>query len=62
MREIMPELKVIMLTIHDLEEYRIAAMDAGACAYILKKSLMKDLNPAINAVYDPKTGKIGTET
>jgi DNA-binding NarL/FixJ family response regulator len=43
----MPELVVIILTIHDLEGYREAAMARGACAYVLKKDMMEELIPAI---------------
>ena len=47
LKGIMPELVVIILTIHDLEEYKVAAMASGAYGYVLKKSLMEDLIPAI---------------
>lgn len=51
LKRIMPELVVIILTIHDLEEYKVAATASGANDYILKKSLMEDLIPAIRRAF-----------
>ena len=51
LKEIMPELVVITLTIHDLEEYKIASAASGANAYVLKKSFMEDLIPAIRTAF-----------
>lgn len=47
LKKIMPELAIIILTVHDLEEYREAAMASGASAYVLKKTMMEKLIPAI---------------
>ena len=52
LKRIMPELVVIILTIHDLEEYKVAATTSGAYDYILKKSLMEDLIPAIRRAFN----------
>ena len=46
----MPELKVLILTIFDLQEYREAAMASGAGGYVIKKSLIEELLPAIRGV------------
>ncbi len=46
----MPELKVLILTIFDLQEYREAAMASGASGYVIKKSLIEELMPAIRGV------------
>jgi DNA-binding NarL/FixJ family response regulator len=43
----MPGVKIIILTIFDLPEYREAAMAGGASGYVVKKSLLKELLPAI---------------
>jgi len=43
----MPDLRTIMLTIFDIDEYRQAALKAGAVSYIQKKSINGDLIPAI---------------
>jgi len=51
LKGIIPELVVIILTIHDLEEYNVAATASGAYDYILKKSLMEDLIPAIRRAF-----------
>jgi DNA-binding NarL/FixJ family response regulator len=48
----MPELKVIILTIYDLQEYREAAMASGAGGYVIKKSLIEELLPAIRGVFE----------
>ena len=46
----MPEIKVLILTIFDLQEYREAAMASGASGYVIKKSLIEELMPAIRGV------------
>ena len=48
-----PESKVIILTIHDLKEYRKAAKDCGADAFILKLCMDKELIPAIRDAFNP---------
>jgi DNA-binding NarL/FixJ family response regulator len=50
LKDEMPELKVIILTIFDLEEYREAAMASGASGYVVKKCLIEELVPAIRQV------------
>ena len=47
LKTIMPELTIIILTVHDLGEYREAAMASGASPYVLKKTMMEELIPAI---------------
>ena len=47
LKKIMPELMVIILTIHDLDQYREAALASGASAYVLKKTMMEELIPEI---------------
>jgi DNA-binding NarL/FixJ family response regulator len=41
---------VVVLSVHDEESVRRAAMDAGADAYVLKRAIGTDLLPAIEAV------------
>ena len=50
LKDEMPELKVIILTIYDLQEYREAARARGASGYVVKQSLIEDLLPAIRRV------------
>jgi DNA-binding NarL/FixJ family response regulator len=47
LKEEMPDLKVIVLSVYDLQEYRDAALASGASAYIVKKSMMEQLIPAM---------------
>ena len=47
LKDEMPELRIIILTIYDLEQYREAAMASGANGYVVKKSLIEELVPAI---------------
>ena len=47
LKEEMPDLKVIVLSVYDLDEYRDAALASGASAYVVKKSMIDDLIPAI---------------
>jgi DNA-binding NarL/FixJ family response regulator len=46
----MPGLKVIILSVFDLQEYREAAMASGASGYVIKKFLLGELLPAIRGV------------
>ena len=50
LKKIMPELAIIILTIHELDEYREAAMASGASAYVLKKAMMEELIPAVRMI------------
>ena len=43
LRRIMPEVKIVILTIYDIDEYRKAAETSGASGYILKKSIRNEL-------------------
>ena len=45
-----PEIKVLVLTVHDNEEYIHQILQAGASGYLLKESAVTDLVSAINAV------------
>jgi len=49
-----PKLKIIILTIHNLLEYRKTAKEYGADAFVLKVSMDKELMPVIKGVLDPK--------
>jgi len=50
LKEEMPELRVIILTIYELQEYREAALASGANGYVVKKSLIEELVPVIREV------------
>ena len=45
-----PELKVIVLSVHDEQSVRRAAMEAGADAFVLKRAIASDLLNAVDAV------------
>jgi two-component system secretion response regulator SsrB len=49
-RQRCPDLKVIVLSVHDEGSVRSAAMAAGADAFVLKRAIVTDLLPAIEAV------------
>jgi two-component system secretion response regulator SsrB len=49
-RERCPNLKVIVLSVHDEEAVRRAAMEAGADAFVLKRAIATDLLPAVDLV------------
>ena len=49
-KKINPEMKVLVLTVHDNEEYVHRILQAGASGYLLKESAVSDLVSAINAV------------
>ncbi len=46
----MPCLRIIILTLYELEEYREAAMASGVNHYIVKRSLLDELVPAIRGM------------
>jgi two-component system secretion response regulator SsrB len=45
-----PDLKLILLSVHDEEAACDAALEAGASALVLKRAIATDLLPAIDAV------------
>ncbi len=49
-KKLKPEIKVIVLTVHDSEEYVHQVLQAGASGYLLKESAVSDLVSAIHAV------------
>ena len=50
LREQLPDIKVIGLSLHDNEEYRDSMIDAGASAYLLKSSPVSELLSTIRAL------------
>jgi DNA-binding NarL/FixJ family response regulator len=55
-REQMPDVKVIILSRFDLQEYREAAVDSGASGYVVKRALVDELVPAIRRSTESKRG------
>jgi two-component system secretion response regulator SsrB len=49
-RSLFPQLKLIALSIHEEKNAELAAIDAGANGFVLKRSIAMDLLPAIDAV------------
>ena len=52
LKEVMPSLPVLVLTMHDEPEFVFAMLDAGADGYVLKETTAKELASAIRAVLD----------
>lgn len=52
--QIMPETKIIILTIYDIDEYRDAAINSGAFGFILKKSMRDNLIQTIRGGFGSK--------
>ena len=50
LRRSRPELKVIVLSVHDEQTVRDAAIEAGADAFVLKCAIVTDLLPAVARV------------
>jgi DNA-binding NarL/FixJ family response regulator len=48
LRQRCPDLKVIVLSVHDEEAIRRAAMEAGADAFVLKRAIATDLLAAVD--------------
>lgn len=55
LRDRCPEAGLILLTVHEEPTVRTAALDAGADALVLKKSLATDLLPTLEAVLERRT-------
>ena len=49
-----PDTKVVMLTVYDEPTVGRAALDAGADAVVMKRSLSTDLHPALDALREGK--------
>jgi CheY-like chemotaxis protein len=49
-RGLFPQLKLIALSVHDEKSAELAAIDAGANGFVLKRSIATDLLPTIDAV------------
>mgnify|MGYP002725531697 CR=1 FL=1 len=43
-KQIMPEVKIIILTIYDIDEYRKAAKDSGASNFVVKTSIKNQIS------------------
>jgi two-component system secretion response regulator SsrB len=51
-----PDLKVIVLSVHDEQAVRRAAVEAGADAFVLKRAIATDLLPAVEVVRSGQSG------
>jgi two-component system secretion response regulator SsrB len=49
-RERCPDLKIVVLSVHDEQSVRRAAMDAGADAFVIKRAIATDLLAAVESV------------
>lgn len=50
-----PDLKILMLSMHDVDEYFLEAVKAGACGYVLKTAADRDLVEACRAALRGET-------
>jgi DNA-binding NarL/FixJ family response regulator len=50
-----PNVRIVMLSMHDNEEYVIRALDTGAAGYLLKDAAVAELEEAIRAVVAGET-------
>jgi two-component system response regulator NreC len=50
-----PDIKILILTMHDDEEYFLQLLRVGASGYVTKKSVSRELVSAIEAVYRGET-------
>jgi two-component system response regulator NreC len=51
-KQILPETRVLLLTIHDREDYLFAGLQAGASGYLLKGVDLPELMTALRTVYE----------
>ena len=52
LRALLPDTRIITLTLFDSQSYRNAALDSGADCFVGKSSMNRDLIPAILGVMD----------
>ncbi len=52
-KSVMPNVAVVILTIHDDKIHRADALNAGADAYVTKAHMEKDLLPTVKAALEP---------
>ena len=55
LRILCPELKLILLSVHDEPSVSRSAMEAGADGFVLKRAIATDLLQAVEAVLDMKS-------
>jgi two-component system response regulator NreC len=51
LRSEMPEIRVIVVTMYDMQEYREAAAACGASGYVVKRRLAETLLPTIRGLF-----------
>ena len=61
LRQRCPDLKVIVLSVHDEHSVRNAAIEAGADAFVLKRAIATDLLPAVDALRRGQSAKETTD-
>jgi len=61
LRQRSPDLKVIVLSIHDEQAVRRAAMEAGANAFVLKRAIATDLLVAVERVRGGRGARAPTD-
>jgi two-component system response regulator NreC len=54
-KKVLPETKVIMLTMHKNEEYILQSFQAGASGFILKEGAVEELVNAIRSIHQDKS-------
>ena len=54
-KKVLPETKVIMVTMHKNEEYILQSFQAGASGFILKEGAVEELVNAIRSIYQDKS-------
>ncbi len=52
--QIMPEAKIIILTIYDIDEYRKAAITSGASGFVVKNVIKDELIQTIREAFESK--------
>ena len=61
LRQRCPELKVIVLSVHDEQSVRRAALEAGADAFVLKRAIATELLAAVDAVRGCRDAEVLTD-
>jgi DNA-binding NarL/FixJ family response regulator len=56
-----PELKVVVLSVHDEQSVRRAVIEAGADAFVLKRAIASDLLNAVDAVRRSRSVEVSSD-
>ena len=52
-KEVLPDVRVVIITVHENPEYKIDAAAAGVSAYVIKRNIIKELRNVMAGLLSP---------